>query len=56
MSKKKNDVVTIECTDCGVTFEVSVEEQEWYKDKGFELPKRCPRCRKLRRKGRNNRK
>ena len=56
MSKKKNDVVTIECTDCGVTFEVSAEEQEWYKDKGFKLPKRCPQCRKLRRKGRNNRK
>ena len=41
--------VEIKCTDCGETFEVSAEEQAWYEEKGFMLPKRCPKCRKARR-------
>ena len=51
-NKKKNEIVSIECVECGVTFDVSAEEQEWYKEKWFVLPKRCPACRKHRRKGR----
>lgn len=51
MSKEAN-VVVIECVDCGRAFEVSAEEQAWYKEKGFELPKRCNDCRKERRKNR----
>ena len=51
-NKKKNEIVSIECVECGVTFDVSADEQEWYKEKGFVLPKRCPACRKHRRKGR----
>jgi hypothetical protein len=51
---KKNEVVTIECIDCGVTFDVSADEQAWYKEKGFELPKRCHKCRKARRGKTNN--
>ena len=53
---KQNDAVVIECVDCGTSFEVSAEEQQWYKDKGFNLPKRCPRCRKSRRNQNNNKK
>lgn len=45
MGRVLNDI-TIECKDCGENFTVSAKEQEWYYDKGFELPKRCPRCRK----------
>lgn len=53
---RQNDAVVIECVDCGTSFEVSTEEQQWYKDKGFDLPKRCPRCRKSRRNQNNNKK
>ena len=45
----------IKCVDCGKTFEVSADEQRWYEEKGFQMPKRCPRCRKNKR-ARNNRK
>lgn len=38
----------ITCKDCGVEFEISAEEKRWYEDKGFEIPKRCPNCRKQR--------
>lgn len=38
---------TITCRDCGATFEFTVSEQEFYKEKGFENePVRCPQCRK----------
>lgn len=43
----------ITCADCGQEFTVSEEEAKWYKDKGFEMPKRCPDCRKKRRHARN---
>lgn len=53
MSKKQQeDVITVECKECGNTFEITKEEQDWYKEKGFELPKRCRNCRKERRKAR----
>lgn len=55
MGKKKqtaqvHDVLTVECVDCGKTFDLTVEEQDWYKEKGFALPKRCKECRKERRR------
>lgn len=40
---------TIECKDCGREFVVTEQEQKWYQDKGFDLPKRCPTCRKAKR-------
>lgn len=40
----------IKCKNCGNTFEMAEEEISWYKEKGFELPKRCPECRKFRRR------
>ena len=43
------------CEDCGSEFIFTAGEQEFYAEKGLtNKPKRCPECRKLRRK--NNRK
>ena len=42
------------CEDCGKEFEFTAGEQEFYAEKGLvNKPKRCPECRKARRK--NNR-
>lgn len=43
---------TIKCADCGNTFSITEEEKKWYEDKGFALPKRCKKCRRDRRKSR----
>ena len=45
-----NKDVIIECKECGKQFTVLEEEQEWYKQNGFDLPKRCEECRKSKRK------
>lgn len=37
----------IECRTCGVTFEFRHEEQEEYKSRNFQPPKRCHNCRLL---------
>lgn len=50
-STAPTDVVR-DCVDCGKAFMVTVGEQEWLATKGFELPKRCPSCRRLRRQER----
>lgn len=39
----------LKCMECGKSFEMTTEEQKWYKEKGYELPKRCFDCRKKRR-------
>lgn len=36
------------CVDCGNEFTLAAEERKWYEDKGFDIPKRCPACRKQR--------
>ena len=37
---------TIQCSDCGVTFTFSVDEQEHFRSTGYtNEPKRCPACR-----------
>lgn len=46
----REDVITVECIDCGRTFDLTKEEQDWYKEKGFAMPKRCKECRKERRR------
>ncbi len=38
----------IVCEDCGKEFPVYVPEFDHYKEMGYELPKRCPACRKKR--------
>ncbi len=40
---------TIQCSDCGVDFVFSAEEQEFFQTKGYtNEPKRCPSCRQAR--------
>lgn len=36
------------CSDCGDPFVFTVREQEFYKEKGYSEPKRCFKCRQLR--------
>lgn len=43
-------VIKQKCLECGETFEIAEEEQNWYKEKDYKLPKRCKSCRSLRRK------
>lgn len=47
------NVQTMKCKECGRTFTLTENNVKWYKDMGFELPKRCPSCRKKRRSERN---
>lgn len=35
----------IACLDCGQTFVFSAEDQEFYQQKRYSSPKRCPVCR-----------
>lgn len=45
----------LQCSDCGVTFTFTAEEQEFYASKGFtNEPKRCPACREARRSQRGS--
>lgn len=38
--------ITLTCKDCGEEFTFTAEEQEFYKEKGFEnQPQRCKACR-----------
>lgn len=40
---------SIQCSDCGVTFTFSAEDQEFFRSKGYtNEPKRCPSCRQAR--------
>jgi CxxC-x17-CxxC domain-containing protein len=49
---------SIQCSDCGVAFTHSAEDQEFFQSKGYtNEPKRCPPCRQARkseRSGNNN--
>jgi CxxC-x17-CxxC domain-containing protein len=36
---------TLTCGDCGAQFTFTAGEQEFYDEKGFTPPKRCPDCR-----------
>jgi late competence protein required for DNA uptake (superfamily II DNA/RNA helicase) len=47
--------VTMRCRRCGTEQVMAPEEQAWYYERGFELPKRCAECRKLRRKAKRER-
>ncbi len=37
--------IYIECRKCGEEFIFSSSEQSFYRNKGFEFPKRCKKCR-----------
>ena len=43
---------TLTCSDCGQQFTFSVREQEFYAQKGFSDPSRCPDCRAARKASR----
>ena len=36
---------TMTCADCGQEFIFSASEQQFYADRGFSDPRRCPTCR-----------
>ncbi len=37
------------CADCGTRFAIYLEQRLFYESKGLHEPRRCPRCRHLRR-------
>ena len=43
---------TITCADCGQEFVFSASEQQFYADRGFSDPRRCPSCRAARKASR----
>jgi hypothetical protein len=53
MSEQNFQNQQLQCAECGAIFEFSAEEQEFYAQKGYSSPKRCPECR-ARRKAQNN--
>lgn len=42
------------CQDCGATFTFSAEDQEFFAQKGYSAPKRCPQCRAARKNNSRN--
>jgi hypothetical protein len=42
--------ILIQCLECRNVFEFTQGEQEFFKLKGFHIPKRCPVCREKRRR------
>lgn len=40
--------VKITCRECGKKFDITEREIEFYKNKGFQPPKRCKICRQAR--------
>jgi hypothetical protein len=36
----------ITCVQCNTEFEFIDSEQRYYEERGFDVPKRCPECRK----------
>ena len=44
--KRNINRIYIECKDCGREFSISIDNAEFFNNKGLEIPKRCPACRK----------
>lgn len=42
------DDKTLKCADCKETFVFTGKDQKFFQSKGFESPKRCKKCRDLR--------
>ena len=49
VANQRNEGTTYECTQCNNRFSVTIEEAQWYEERGFAIPKRCPSCRHKRR-------
>jgi CxxC-x17-CxxC domain-containing protein len=45
---------TMTCADCGQEFAFSASEQQFYADRGFSDPRRCPSCRAQRKAARGD--
>jgi CxxC-x17-CxxC domain-containing protein len=45
---------TLVCRECGAEFIFTAGEQEFYAERGFVEPSRCPSCRAARRSGRQS--
>lgn len=54
MSKEESVPMMILCRDCREKFVFTAGEQEFYAEKGFTPPKRCPKCRTARKIKREN--
>jgi len=44
---------TLTCRDCGQEFTFTAGEQDFYTQRGFSDPQRCPECRSARKQQRN---
>lgn len=45
---------TLTCADCGQEFVFTGSEQQFFADRQFSEPRRCPACRAIRKAGRDN--
>ena len=45
---------TLTCADCGQEFAFTASEQQFYSDRGFTEPRRCPSCRASRKAARGD--
>ena len=45
---------TLTCSDCNQSFEFTAAEQQFYTDRGFSEPRRCPSCRASRKAARGD--
>lgn len=48
MQTQNSSDQTLICSDCGKQYVWTAGEQDFYKQKGFEAPHRCPECREKR--------
>ena len=37
------------CFDCGASYVLTADQQEWFHEKGYPFPKRCEACRAAKR-------
>jgi CxxC-x17-CxxC domain-containing protein len=45
---------TLECADCGQQFNHSAQDQQFYAERQFSEPRRCPTCRAVRKAARGD--
>lgn len=45
---------TLTCSDCNQEFQFTAAEQQFYTDRGFSEPRRCPSCRASRKAARGD--
>ena len=45
---------TLECADCGQQFTHSAQDQQFYAERQFSEPRRCPTCRAVRKAARGD--